>query len=165
MTSVFATDTGALAAGFVAVAVGATADAELLIAPLAAGFAARAFADGLAGRAFTTGFVAAFAAGFVAAFAAGFAAGFAGVGAALAALGATLAAADRVAFGALDRVDLRLGAVADRCRVAPDPDPVAPVDVSSAIAFSSGGTPVHCPSAPTRPRSAVYRWRMRSASP
>jgi hypothetical protein len=124
LAAVFAVDAGALAAGFVAVAVGAAADAGRLIAPLAAGLAARAFAAG-------------FGAAFVPGFAAGLEGGFAALGVALAALGATLAAADRFAFGALDRVDLRLGAVADRRRVAPDPDPVDPVDVSSAIAFSS----------------------------
>ena len=120
LAAVFRADGGALTAGFVAVAVGAAADAGLLIARLAGGL--------------TAGLARAFAAGFVAAFAAGFAALGAASAALRAAFAAALAPADLVVFGALDRVDLRLGAVADRRRVAPDPDPV---DVSSAIAFSS----------------------------
>jgi hypothetical protein len=64
-----------------------------------------------------------------------FVAGFAAVGAAFA------DGADRAVVGALDRAVRRFGAAVDRRRVVPDPDPVDPVDVSSAIAFSSGVPP------------------------
>jgi hypothetical protein len=100
-----------------------------------------AFAAGFEAAGLPAGFAAAgfAAAGFPAAFVA---LGPAGLAAAFVALAAAFAdALARVAFGALARLVLRFGVAVDRRRVVPDPDPVDPVDVSSAIAFSSAGAP------------------------
>ena len=120
ITSVFVAIGGAFGPGFVVAAEGRAAEVGMLDR-LAVGFAV----------------------GFAAALAAGLAAGFV---AGLAVVGAVFAdAADRVAFGAVDRAAVRFGAAVDRRRVVLEPAPVDPVDVSSAIAFSSGdpGAIVH----------------------
>jgi hypothetical protein len=125
-TSVFVTIGGAFGPGFVVAAEGRATEAGLVAgAVVAAGLAAGLLADLAAG------------------FAAGFAAG-------LAALAAALVVAGRVAFGVLGRLAVRLGAAVDRRRFGPDPVRFDPVDVSSAIAFSSGVSLTHCPPAPTR---------------
>jgi hypothetical protein len=135
MTSVFVAIGGAFGPGFVVAADGRATAAGLLAARFAGLFAA-GFAAGLEAL-FATLFAAALvAAGPVAARADGFAA--------LEALGAAFAdAAERVVFGALARLAVRFGAVLDRRRRGPDPDPVDPVDASSAMASLLGGAIVH----------------------
>jgi hypothetical protein len=156
ITSVVVEIGGAFGPGFVVAADGLATEAGVLAPRFAAGLAAGLAAGFTADLELDARFAAGPAAGFAGALAATLAAGFvADFGAAPAAGFATLVAAfagavDRVVFEALDRVVRRFGAVADRRRVVLDPGPVDPVDVSSAIAFSSGGTPVHCPSAPVR---------------
>jgi hypothetical protein len=134
MTSVFVAIGGAFGPGFVVAADGRATAAGLLAARFA-GLFAMTFAAGLA---------ALFAAGFAALFATGFAA--------LVTLGAAFAdAAERVVFGALARLAVRFGAAVDRRRFGPDPDPVDPVDPSSAIASLLWGR--HCPPAPPESRA------------
>jgi len=113
------------------------------LAAFAGAFATGFFTGDFLGAAFAAGL----AAGLLADLAAGFAAGFA---AGLAALAAALVVAGRVAFGVLGRLAVRLGAAVDRRRFGPDPVRFDPVDVSSAIAFSSGVSLTHYPPAPTR---------------